>query len=143
MSLLPAEEVGSQQVAAKNGNKYDALVGIVFITLRSIECKELPLWAGTVSGDIDFYVANSSVLLPTLRNEGSTAVSVFALAVKFSVVASGSCRLFSRSNRKAKTIATGKSLSPRQRLLTQPSDDRAHSAQFVVGYRIENGCLRT
>jgi hypothetical protein len=35
--------VGSQQVAAKNGNKYDASVGIAFITLRSIECKELPL----------------------------------------------------------------------------------------------------
>jgi hypothetical protein len=49
MSLLPAEEVGSQQVAAKNGNKYDASVGIAFITLRSKECKELPLWAGTGS----------------------------------------------------------------------------------------------
>jgi hypothetical protein len=30
-------------VAAKNGNKYEASVGTAFITLRSIECKELPL----------------------------------------------------------------------------------------------------
>jgi hypothetical protein len=30
-------------VAAKNGNKYEASVGTAFITLRSIQCKELAL----------------------------------------------------------------------------------------------------